>query len=199
MIRFARAYPLLAALVSGAAAQAAPAFPAPPSLDPLLPKGWIFLDSASADLDGNGTVDHVVMLSRAGGEPAFAPRRLLVVLGDSAGKLRIAKSRDLASVNAANAGASLDDRFQGLSAEPKGFWLRLGSGGGPSRSYQSFKFGWSRRDRTWQLVKVETETLEISPDAPDRTTKTLEKPPEDFGKIDIDRFDPDRYRGVGPR
>ncbi|GEM_PF-4639942 len=48
-------------------------------------------------------------------------------------------------------------------------------------------------------MEVSTENLEMSPDAPDRTSTSVEKPLKDFGKIDIEEFDPDRYQGVGPR
>ncbi|MBK9577154.1 MAG: hypothetical protein IPK50_04585 [Fibrobacterota bacterium] len=199
MSNFCPRFAFLFLLVAWTAASGAEIQPSPARLASILPKGWGFLDSASADLDGNATTDFVVMVSRLGQEDPSAPRKLMVLTTDSLGALQVAKVRTLVAVNPANAGASLEDRFQGLSATSKSFSLHLGSGGGWSRFYQTFRFGWSRRDRTWQLVEVENETLEISPDGPDRTSTIVQRPPKDFGKIGIESFDPDHYLGVGPR
>lgn len=199
MAVFQRATALAVLLAGWVAVPGAEIQPTPPRLAPILPKGWGFMDSASADLDGNGTADIVVMVARLGREDPSVPRKLIVLTADSLGALRTAKSRILSEVNPANAGASLEDRFQGLSAASKSFSLHLGSGGGPSRFYQTFRFGWSRRDRTWQLVEVENQSLEISPDQPDKISTVVHRPPKDFGKIGIETFDPDRYLGIGPK
>ena len=59
------------------------------------------------------------------------------------------------------------------------------------------RFAYSRRDRTWQLVRVESRSFRTS--YPDDVQVTVEEPPRDFGKIDIGDFDPEDYLGKGPR
>jgi hypothetical protein len=62
----------------------------------------------------------------------------------------------------------------------------------------SFTFAYSRRDKTWQLVRAEV-SFYYAPDADSTEKSNIYLPPKDFGKIDIADFDPDRYLKVRSR
>ena len=71
-------------------------------------------------------------------------------------------------------------------------------GGSTLRWTATYSFGYSRRDQTWQLVKVESASFRST--EPERSMRVRTyRPPRDFGKIDIADFDPDRFLGVGAK
>jgi hypothetical protein len=56
---------------------------------------------------------------------------------------------------------------------------------------------YSRRDATWQLVRVDDLSFHASD--PEHVEKHSYKPPRDFGKIDIEEFEFFDYRGKGEK
>lgn len=90
----------------------------------------------------------------------------------------------------------MEDPFQGVTAGLRTFSVDH-YGGSAWRWSVSTQFAYSRRDDTWQLVRVVNESFHTLD--PEGVKRKVETPPRDFGKIDIADFDPQRYRGVGPR
>ncbi len=90
----------------------------------------------------------------------------------------------------------MGDPFQGIEAGPKTFTVSH-YGGSAWRWSIAYKFNYSRKDNTWQLVKVEEGRYHTSdPDAGKSKTYT---PPKSFGKIDIADFDPDNWKNQGAK
>ena len=139
-----------------------------------------------ADLNGDGTQDYLVVLQRG---DATGTRPLLI-----SAATRPAHSRSEAQeliVGCADCGGMMGDPLQEIVVRNKGFTVS-NAGGSTDRWANSFTFAYSRRDKTWQLVRAQVDTYD-APD-PDATWKTqVQRPPRDYGKIDIADFDPDDY------
>ena len=90
----------------------------------------------------------------------------------------------------------MGDPFQGVEVEPKTFTVTH-YGGSAWRWSVDYKFAYSRKDDTWQLVKVEESSFHAS--APDKGENKTHTPPKDFGKIDFADFDPEKWKNQGPR
>ncbi len=85
----------------------------------------------------------------------------------------------------------MGDPFQELTVEGRGFTV-ANAGGSRERWANSFTFAYSRRDKTWQLVRAQVDTYDATD--PDTSWETqVHVPPRDYGKIDIADFDPGRY------
>ena len=56
---------------------------------------------------------------------------------------------------------------------------------------------YSRKDKAWQLVRVEEENFNAND--PDKGTTKVFTPPKDFGKIDFRDFDPEDFKGKGEK
>ncbi|MCX5772312.1 MAG: HEAT repeat domain-containing protein [Candidatus Hydrogenedentes bacterium] len=170
-------------------------------LKPFIEKGMRLRAVADADLDGDGTMDYVVVLERQEdpNDPdwADAPRPLLILLRDATGPLKLAKRNDKI-VLPRSGGGMWGDPLDGLEAGTKTFTVSH-YGGTSWRWGNSYTFNYSRIDKTWQLVSVDIlESVHvIDPDAEAETHEYT--PPKDYGKIDIADFDPDNYLGKGDR
>ena len=70
-------------------------------------------------------------------------------------------------------------------------------GGSAWRRSVDYKFNYSRRDNTWQLVRVEETSFHASD--PDTVEEAVSTPPEHYGKIDIADFDPENWKGQGQK
>ena len=171
----------------------------PKELQPFTIPNHEVLEVATADLNRDGRPDYLIALQPAGaeeeGELDERPRPLLIVVRSADGTLELAARNDRA-IFCRDCGGMMGDPFQGLDASPGRFTIRH-YGGSAWRWSDETTFAWSRRDRSWQLVEVKTESFHASdPDNGESETLT---PPKDFGKIDFREFDPDNYRGVGPK
>ena len=174
----------LAPLAWGAAAAAGVP---PPELKPFIEPGSRLASFGAADMNGDGTQDYVVVLQR---DDEDGTRPLLIIGREKSGALRLLKRNDRI-VGCESCGGMMGDPFQELVVKNKGFSVS-NAGGSRLRWTNSFEFKYSRRDRTWQLVRAEEDTF----DAPDPDTTWKSKvylPPRDFGKIDIADFDPAHY------
>ena len=86
----------------------------------------------------------------------------------------------------------MGDPLQVVSAKDKSFRIEHYGGSG-WRWSMNYQFNYSRRDDTWQLVRVEETSFHVS--EPDKMEKDLVRmPPKDYGKIDIAEFDPEQLR-----
>lgn len=144
------------------------------------------------DLNRDGREDAVLVLDPA--EPD-RPRPLLILVRDAAGKLQLAKRNDQA-VGCRECGGIMGDPFQSIAIKPGRFTVEH-YGGSSWRWSANYTFAWSRRDKSWQLVRAEKTSFHASD--PDSEETTVHTPPRDFGLIDVTEFDPEEYLGRGKR
>ncbi len=186
-----------------AAAWLAPATPAlaqskcravaslPAAVRPFVTRGTCAIELEGKDLDLDGRGDFLLVLEQlqAGPDPSFGRRRSLLVLTASpAGRLREAARND-GVVLCSGCGGVWGDPFEGVTAAPGRFTVEH-YGGSAWRWRADYTFAYSRRDRAWQLVRVNQVNYHTSD--PEATMKRRElRPPRDYGKIDLRTFDPE--------
>ena len=175
---------MLAALVLAAASLV--------DVQPFVEKDTTVLVVERGDLNRDGREDAVLVLEPA--EPD-QPRPLLILVRDEKGALKLAK-RSAKAVGCKECGGIMGDPFQSIRIE-KGRFTVEHYGGSSWRWTASYTFGWSRRDQSWQLVRVEQSSFHAT--EPEKAETTVHKPPKDFGLIDVTDFDPDDYRGRGKK
>jgi len=173
----------------------------PPQLRPFVEKGTKAIWFSKADLDRDGKDDYVFVLERdrpPGAEEydmQVKQRPLLVLVQGEGGKLHEV-ARNERVVLCSNCGGAMGDPFQGVEAGPGTFTVTH-YGGSADRWSTSVKFNYSRKDKAWQLVRVEEENFNAND--PDKGTSKAFTPPKDFGKIDFKDFDPAKWKGVGEK
>lgn len=172
----------------------------PAELGAFVESGTQAIYFAQSDLDGDQRLDALLVL-----EPVTQPkdaefvegpaRTLLLLRRGPNGQLRVAKRNDKL-VYCATCGGVMGDPFQGIEAGLKSF--RVSHYGGSSwRWTADYQFNYSRKDDTWQLVRVEESSFHASD--PDKLKQRVYTPPKDFGKIDLADFDPEHWKGQGPK
>lgn len=122
-------------------------------------------------------------------------RPLLILVRGAEGTLKEAR-RNSKVVYCSSCGGVMGDPFQGVEVGPKTFTVSH-YGGSAWRWSVDYKFNYSRRDDTWQLVKVEETNFHAM--SPEKEEIKVSTPPKDFGKIDIADFDPDNWKNHGAR
>ena len=171
----------------------------PDAAKPFVAAGARPLAFEVADLNRDGRPDAILVLEPTlkPGDDAFAerPRQLLVLVGQPDGAYREAR-RNAKVVYCSSCGGAMGDPFQGVAAGPGTFTVH-NAGGSSWRWGVEYTFNYSRRDDSWQLVRVaETNFHASDPKGPKETVST---PPKHFGKIDIAAFDPEHWKNQGPR
>jgi hypothetical protein len=159
----------------------------PPELQAFVERGTRPIDIASADLDGNGTKDFVLVLEDSPEcleETDQATRILLVISRQRDGRLILAR-RGTHAVGDTWCGGGMGDCFQGVTAAKQQFEIS-DYGGSGLRWNTTATFRYSRRDKTWQLIKVEQSCFPVSRPSEDHVR--IYRPPRDFTKIDIEGF-----------
>ena len=175
---------------------AAPADNVPPELKPLIPRETNLLDFQIADLNGDGRPDFVFIVETKVGQPDDdGQRTLLIAVRQPDGTLKTVKQSDKI-VYCRQCGGVWGDPYEHLNAE-KGRFSVGHYAGSNWRWTNSFTFAYSRRDNTWQLVRVDESSYHTA--APNKVKSHTYIPPRDFGKIDIADFDPENFKGVGPK
>jgi hypothetical protein len=155
---------------------------------------------AGADLNGDGLSDYVFILERqkmhdAAPETETGQRPLKIALRQPDNSLKVVKTNHKIMF-CSTCGGVFGVPFAELSATAKSF--RVSHYGGSNwRWTNNFQFNYSRRDDTWQLVRVEESAFHTSD--PETLETLIYKPPKDFGKIDIADFDPENFKGVGKK
>jgi hypothetical protein len=158
------------------------------------------IEMKSADLNGDGKADYIMVLTstnvEAGQEHNDESRRItLIIVRKPEGELSIA-ARNHSVAFCAGCGGAMGDPFEGVEVK-KGSFTITNSGGSRDRWSSSFQFNYSRKDNAWQLVKV-TETSRDSLKANSGSVKVM-TPPKHYGKIDFVDFDPDDFKGKGKK
>lgn len=146
----------------------------------------------AADLNGDGVKDFVLVLedAKSADEDEQGRRSLLILTGGAGGKLTLAKRNDKDVVFCRTCGGIFGDPFASIEASLKTFTVNM-YGGSNWRWTYSYKFNYSRIDKTWQLVRVEESSFHTSD--PEKVKTVVHTPPKNFGKIDIADFDPENY------
>jgi hypothetical protein len=154
----------------------------------------------TADLDRDGRPDALLVLEATTRKPdddeadGFG-RTLVVLVGQPDGTYREA-ARNAKVAYCTGCGGVMGDPFEGVEAKPGSFTVS-NAGGSSWRWSVDYTFTYSRRDRTWQLVRVTSRSLHTS--KPDLEEVKVSTPPKDFGKIALADFDPESWEGEGPR
>jgi hypothetical protein len=205
-MRTRRLIPLLAAAASLALVTPVPAqntsrclaVPAIPSaVRPFVAARTCALAVASADLDRDGRADYALVVQRQDTVPEEGYRRaLLVIIAADSGRFRLAARSDRV-ILCSRCGGVWGDPYDTLLVE-RGSLTVHHFGGAGWRWRTEYRFDYSRRDRAWQLVKA-TEVGFHSGDPEGTLEMHVYRPPRDYGKIDLRQFDPQDYRGHGPR
>ena len=167
----------------------------PEEVRPFVEAGTKAIAVEAADLNGDGRGDFVLVLERENPSKdaedfPVRQRPLLILLRGADGKLTEAK-RNERLVMCSQCGGVFGDPFEGVEAGRNTFTVHH-YGGSNWRWKNSYKFNYSRIDRTWQLVR--TEELSYHTSDPDKMERHVYTPPRDFGKIDLADFDPENYK-----
>ena len=168
----------------------------PAELRPFVEAGTDAIAIERADLNGDGREDVLLVLQarrlRAdadGFERRIRP--LLILTRGEDGTLRLRKRNDKLAM-CPECGGMMGDPLQSVAAKPKSFRVEHYGGSGWRWSL-NYQFDYSRRDDTWQLVRIEKTSFHAS--EPEQAEKNVVlKPPKDYGKIDIADFDPELMR-----
>jgi hypothetical protein len=143
-----------------------------------------------ADLNGDGRTDFLVVTERAriAGEESPGDQRLLfILLRGTDGKLKPGDRSEMV-VYCKSCGGVMGDPFAGVEVR-RGSFIVNNYGGSNLRWSESYQFDYSRRDKTWQLVRAVSETFNaLEP----KKMKTKILTSKNFGKINLADFDPAR-------
>ena len=166
----------------------------PAELKPFVEKGTLPIFFDTADLNVDGRADYILVLEKQkanASDPDIedGQRPLLVIVQSSDGKLQSVKRNEKA-VYCSTCGGVMGDPFDSVRVEKGAFTVVL-YGGSSWRWGSEYRFGYSRRDNTWQLVQSVQTNYHASD--PKNGTRDVYTPPKDYGKIDIADFDPDNY------
>lgn len=173
----------------------------PDEVKPFVTDGRIPIALEVGDLNVDGGRDFVLVLSDrvpegSPYEEGAGERSVLVLVRDVGGSLSLAAKNDLAAM-CKNCGGAFGDPFEGVVINKTQFTV-MNYGGSADRWAYSYTFGYSRRDRTWQLVRVEESNFHTLD--PERTMKRrIYTAPKNFGLITFADFDPDDFKGKGKK
>jgi len=168
----------------------------PAEVKPFVEQGTKPIALESADLNGDGLKDYILVLERENppskDEYGFPKnqRPLLILVRDANNKLSAAKRNELI-VMCSECGGMMGDPFVGVTVARNTFTVNH-YGGSAWRWSVDFKFNYSRIDKTWQLVRIGEESFNAN--EPNKTFKRkIRTPPKHFGKVDIADFDPTKF------
>lgn len=168
-----------------------------PEVAAFIEKGTKAIAAEKADLDGDRDDDFVLVLEKEKPEIVddfpVKQRPLLILRRTADGKLELAKRNDLL-VMCSQCGGVFGDPFDSIDVARNTFTVNH-YGGSNWRWAVSYKFNYSRIDKTWQLVRVKNIGYHTSD--PDKMETDIHTPPRHFGKIDIADFDPENYLKKG--
>jgi hypothetical protein len=191
---------ILSCVAATAAARQDDELKVPAEVVPFVEAGTKAIAVEAADLNGDGRGDFVLVLERenpakdADDFPVNQRPLLLLVRGED-GKLSAAK-RNERLVMCSRCGGVFGDPFEGVTAGRNTFTVDF-YGGSNWRWKYTYKFNYSRVDKTWQLVRAEEISYHTSD--PDKMKTRVYTPPRDYGKIDLADFDPEHYKRPSKR
>ncbi|MCW5605418.1 MAG: hypothetical protein KIT18_12825 [Burkholderiales bacterium] len=175
----------------------------PAEVRPFIEKDSVPIELKKADLDRDGREDWLLVIQHA--KPRIDPksgyeeeglRSLLLLVRGADGRLAAAARNDHVAY-CCNCGGIWGDPFVGVDAGAGRFTVSNAGGSNRNRWTYSYTFAWSRIDSAWQLVRVESTAHDVLD--PKGESLVVHRPPRDYGKIDFREFDPQDYKGRGPR
>ena len=174
-------------------------FKVPAEVAPFVESGTKAIALERGDLNGDKREDFILVLEKenpAKDDDDFPvnQRPLLILLRGADGKLTDGKltsaKRNERIIMCSKCGGVFGDPLEGVVAGRNTFSVEH-YGGSNWRWKYSYKFNYSRIDKTWQLVCVEELSYHTSD--PNKVKAKIYTPPRYFGKIDIADFDPENY------
>ena len=173
----------------------------PTNVRPFVGKGKIAIALEKSDLNADGRQDMILVTSEfipenADWEEGAGERSVMILVRESNGSLRLSARNDLA-VLCRNCGGVFGDPFAGVDVRGTRFTINNYGGSNDRWSY-SYTFDYSRRDKTWQLVKVVDESFHAL-DPKHTTKRRVYLPPKNFGLINFADFDPDSFLKKGKK
>jgi len=202
MHKFSKIIVALAILLPAAAAAQNDPVKVPDEVKSFVAKDMIPIALEIGDLNGDGRKDAILITSkptRSDGtfdEAGMDDRQTLILVRDPSGTLKLAARNDHVTY-CHSCGGVMGDPFAGLAIKGTSFTID-NYGGSNDRWSLEFTFAYSRRDSTWQLVRVEETTFRAT-DPNHTTRKHVFTPPKDFGLINFADFDPENYRKQGKK
>jgi hypothetical protein len=189
------------AATSAAAAETIAIDKVPVELRPFVEAGTKAIFVGSADLNGDGRSDYLLVLEKQKqreSDPDIeeAQRPLLIVIRQADGRLKLQKRSDRV-VYCSRCGGMMGDPLDGVEVGPGSFAVSH-YGGSAWRWSNRYQFAYSRRDDTWQLVRVDESAFHAG-DPDHMTKKKVLVPPRHYGKIDIADFDPEHFLRPGSK
>ena len=155
----------------------------PAAVQPFVERGSCAIALERGDLDRDGRSDYILVLERPSSNPDDGRLRSLLVLTAS-GRL---SARADGVVLCSRCGGVWGDPLEGVDVRPGQFTVNHYAGSA-WRWRLDFTFAYSRRDRAWQLVRINEVGYHTSD--PEGTMKRrISRPPRYFGKIDLRTFD----------
>ena len=150
----------------------------PSEVAPFVEKGTRAVTLERADLNNDGREDFILVLEKEkpdlGKDDLPVNQRPLLILARGAdGKLTLAK-RNERMILCPECGGIFGDPFEGVEVGRNTFTVNLYGGSAWRWSYR-YTFNYSRRDNTWQLVRVEETTFHTSD--PEKAKTKEFKPP----------------------
>lgn len=173
----------------------------PDDVKPFVEKGRTPIALEIGDLNADGRKDSILVVSDVVTEEnrfeeGAGERSVLVLVREADGSLKLAARNDLVAMCKVCGGA-FGDPFEGVVIQGTRFTV-MNYGGSAHRWTYSYTFAYSRRDRTWQAVRVGESTFHSLD--PEKTLKRqVYTAPRHFGLITFADFDPDNFRGKGKR
>ena len=168
---------------------------------PFVAKGKVAIALEAGDLNADGRKDLILVTSEpipegAAWEEGAGERSVLILVREAGGSLRLAARNDNV-VLCRNCGGVFGDPFAGVEVRGTRFTINNYGGSNDRWSY-SYTFDYSRRDGTWQLVRVVNESFHAL-DPKNTTRRRTYTPPKNFGLITFADFDSDNYLGKGKK
>lgn len=164
-------------------------------------KGYRINSWASADLNGDKLSDYLVVLEKQKNSPedkdiTSKQRPILILLRQPDLSLKLTRRNDKAvSCSTCSPGGMTIEGYEKITAKSNAFSIVNQNGGTAFHNIYTHTFGYSKRDNTWQLIRVEARAIDMR--TLDDTSIDTYTPPKDFGKIDFSDFDPEFYLGLG--
>jgi hypothetical protein len=173
----------------------------PDDVKPFVRKGLIPIALENGDLNADGRKDHILVMSEivhedAAWEEGAGERSVLILIREAGGALRLAAQNDVV-IYCRNCGGVFGDPFAGVNIRGTSFTINNYGGSNDRWSY-SYTFAYSRRDRTWQLVRVVDESFHTL-DPKHTMRRRVYTAPTNFGLINFADFDPDNFLGKGKK
>ena len=168
----------------------------PVEVKPFVEDGTIPIALESADLNGDGLKDYILVLERE--KPTVKDeydfpknQRPLLILVRGMGNTLAEAKRNEVIVMCSKCGGMMGDPFAGVTVGRNTFTVSH-YGGSAWRWTADYKFNYSRIDKTWQLVRIEKTSFHAT--EPQKTLKRkIMTPGKNFGKVDLADFDPSAY------